>query len=102
MSTYVTAKGGLLCQYLLHLLQDVVPGLVFGDGADKEATVVHTHTHSDKLPGTNLKVVKHLDCSEGIVSVPMEGGVIHHNNEVVATFGISHLTTITTAFQPCD
>lgn len=66
----------LLCRYLHHLLQDVVSGLVFGDGADKEATVVHTHTHSDELPGANLKVVKHLNCFEGIVSVPMWGGII--------------------------
>lgn len=61
-----------MCPYLPHLLQNFVLSLVFGNGADKEATVVQTHTHSNELPGTDLEVVQHGDCSVGIISAPMD------------------------------
>lgn len=49
--------------YLLHLLDDLILPLVFGDGADEEAAVVQTHAHADELPLAHLVVVQHLDGS---------------------------------------
>lgn len=53
--------GVCVCVYLLHLLQDLLLLLVFGDGADEEAAVVHAHTHPDEFPLADLIVVQQLD-----------------------------------------
>lgn len=72
-------------RHLLHLLHDLVLPLVFGDGANEEATVVQTHAHADELPRPDLIVVQHLDGSLRCISAPINNQYLI--KEALVAFG---------------
>lgn len=50
---------------LHHLLLDLLPAFVLGDGANEKAAVVQAHAHADELARANLIVVQQLDGTLG-------------------------------------
>lgn len=76
---------------LHHLILDLLPAFVFGDGADEKAAVVQAHTHADELARANLVVVQQLDgtlsCLAGCIHDKRVATVLaaelHHQPELI-------------------